>query len=68
MKEKIFWVQLTDLIMTTGISKVAQETGLPRQTIYSMLQHRNPKLATLLTVVKACGVGLKLNFEEIKND
>ena len=45
-----------------GIAKVAKAAGLQRESLYQALsEHGNPRLSTLLGVIKA--VGLKLTVE-----
>jgi probable addiction module antidote protein len=44
-----------------GISKIARDSGLPRATIYSALNHgANPTLETVLKVAMALGYGFTL--------
>ena len=45
-----------------GLAKVAKVAGLERESLYQALsEHGNPRLSTLLGIVKA--VGLKLTVE-----
>ena len=42
-----------------GMSSVARETGLGRESLYkSLSEHGNPELATLLKVVRSLGLKL----------
>lgn len=53
---------LGDIARARGMSQIARETGLPRETLYKALSPEgNPEFATVLKVVKA--LGLKLHAE-----
>ena len=46
-----------------GVAGVAEATGLSRETLYRTLSRSgNPRLSTLLAVMRAAGVRLKVEF------
>ena len=48
---------LGDIARAKGMSKVARETGLSRESLYRALSEEgNPSLATVLKVAKALGI------------
>ena len=50
---------LGDIARAKGMSKVARETGLSRESLYKALsEDGNPSLATVLKVAKALGLRL----------
>ena len=50
---------LGDIARAKGMSKVARETGLSRESLYKALsEDGNPSLATVLKVAKALGLQL----------
>jgi probable addiction module antidote protein len=50
---------LGDIARARGMSKVASETGLGRESLYKTLsEDGNPELATLLLIVSALGLQL----------
>jgi len=50
---------LGDIARAKGMSQVARETGLSRESLYKALsENGNPSLATVLKVAKALGVRL----------
>jgi probable addiction module antidote protein len=50
---------LGDIARAKGMSQVARETGLRRESLYKALsENGNPSLATVLKVAKALGVRL----------
>ena len=51
---------LGDIARAQGMSKVAQRTGLGRESLYKTLSRRgNPELATVLKVFHSVGLRLK---------
>ncbi|GHU10992.1 hypothetical protein FACS189449_01550 [Alphaproteobacteria bacterium] len=57
---------LRHLAEAKGISKIARETGLTRDTFYKSLSpHGNPRLDTLMAIMKALKYKLTLNAERI---
>ncbi|MEN3951976.1 addiction module antidote protein [Iodidimonas sp. SYSU 1G8] len=51
-----------------GISKIARDSGLPRATIYSALNHgANPTLETVLKIAAALGYGFTLAPQAISD-
>ena len=55
---------LGDIARAKGMSQVASETGLSRESLYKALSgNRNPTLETVLKVVRA--LGLKLRAEAV---
>ena len=58
---------LGDIARAKGMSKVANETGLSRESLYKALSgERSPDFDTILRVIKA--LGLKLCAEVVTND
>lgn len=55
---------LGDIARAKGMSQVAQDTGLSRESLYKALSgERYPKFDTILKVINA--LGLKLNVEAV---
>ena len=53
---------LGDIARAKGMSQVARETGLSRESLYKALsENGNPSLATVLKVAKALGLTLHAN-------
>ena len=51
---------LTDMARVRGISRVAQETGLGRESLYkSMRPTSSPSFATVLKVMRSLGLGVR---------
>ena len=54
-------VALGDVARAKGMTKVAREAGVTRETLYKALSERgDPKLTTLLGIIKALGLHLSL--------
>ncbi|WP_288586097.1 addiction module antidote protein [uncultured Methylobacterium sp.] len=50
---------LGDVARAQGMTQIAKETGLSRETLYRTLSDKgNPQLATLMAVLKALGLKL----------
>ena len=57
----VFLHAVADVAKARGISKVAKEAGLGRESLYKALSRDgNPELITVLKVVKALGLKLKV--------
>lgn len=55
---------LGDIARAKGMSKVARDTGLSRESLYKALsENGNPSFATVLKV--ACALGLQLHAEAV---
>ena len=55
---------LGDIARGKGMTDIARETGLGRESLYQALSpERNPELSTLLRVVKALGLRLHATAE-----
>lgn len=51
-----------------GMSDVARETGLSRQSLYaSLAEDGNPSLATLLKVTDALGIEFRAEFRSVQD-
>jgi probable addiction module antidote protein len=54
-----FAVALGDVARAKGMTEVAREAGLGRESLYKGLSEKgNPELATVLKVLRALGLGL----------
>ncbi|MFZ3357176.1 MAG: addiction module antidote protein [Xanthobacteraceae bacterium] len=52
---------LGDIARSKGMAKIARTTGLGRESLYKALSHNgNPELATVLKVLRALGLKLKV--------
>ncbi len=52
---------LGDIARSKGIAKIARAAGLGRESLYKALSHNgNPQLATVLKVMRALGLKLKV--------
>ncbi|HTV36016.1 MAG TPA: addiction module antidote protein [Xanthobacteraceae bacterium] len=52
---------LGDIARSKGMTKIAKATGLGRESLYKALSHEgNPELATVLKVMRALGLKLKV--------
>lgn len=62
---------LGDIAKSEGMTAIAAETGLGRESLYkSLSQEGNPRLATVLSVLRALGFRLRpsiMNLEETEN-
>jgi probable addiction module antidote protein len=57
----IFMLALRHLAEARGMSKVAEEAGIPRESLYRALSARgNPRWSTLFSILKATGVKMHL--------
>jgi probable addiction module antidote protein len=60
---RVFLIALRHLAKAHGIAKVAKAAGVERESLYrSLSANGNPRLSTLLAVVKA--IGVKLTVED----
>jgi probable addiction module antidote protein len=60
---RVFLIALRHLAQAHGIAKVAKAAGVERESLYrSLSANGNPRLSTLLAVVKA--IGVKLTVED----
>ena len=58
---------LGDIARAKGMTQVAKETGLNRESLYSALSAEgNPTLATFLKVIKALGIQLAAKYPKVK--
>lgn len=56
---------LRSVVEARGMARVAEAAGIPRESLYRMLSPKgNPRLSTLLAVIKAAG--FKLSLEDRK--
>jgi len=63
--QEIFLMALRDVAKAHGMAQIAGTSKVAREALYRMLsENGNPELATLLKVLKA--VGLKIKIEEGK--
>lgn len=63
--EELFLVALGDVAKAYGISEIAQDTGLGRESLYKALSaDGNPKLTTLKALLDS--MGLRLSVEAKK--
>jgi probable addiction module antidote protein len=61
---RVFLIALRHLAKAHGIAKVAKAAGVERESLYrSLSANGNPRLSTLLAVVKA--IGVKLTVEDV---
>jgi probable addiction module antidote protein len=59
---RVLLITLRHLVKAQGIPRVAKAAGIQRESLYRALSvHGNPRLSTLMAVVRA--VGLKLTVE-----
>lgn len=59
--EKTLQLVLGDIARSEGMSKIARETGLNRESLYRALSEKgNPTLETIFKVTKALGLKLTL--------
>ncbi|MBL1435411.1 MAG: putative addiction module antidote protein [Rhodobacteraceae bacterium] len=57
---KLIAIALGDVSRARGMSKVAKETGLSRESLYKSLSETgNPELATVLKVMQSMGLSLE---------
>jgi probable addiction module antidote protein len=55
----VFLQAIADVAKARGMSKLAKDTGLGRESLYKALSHDgNPGLATILQVIRAVGLRL----------
>ena len=57
--KRIFLMALSDVAKAHGVSKLAKESGLNRESLYKIF-HGNPKLDTLDSLLKT--MGLTISF------
>jgi probable addiction module antidote protein len=58
---RLLLIALRHVVMARGITKVAKKAGIGRQSLYQILSRRgNPRLTTLIAVIKALGFSLAL--------
>lgn len=59
---------LGDVARSKGMTQIAKETGLGRESLYKSLSPEgNPEFATILRVIKALGLQLKVVPQENAN-
>lgn len=59
---------LGDVARSKGMTQIARETGLGRESLYKSLSREgNPEFATILRVIKALGLQLKVVPQENDN-
>jgi probable addiction module antidote protein len=59
---RVLLIALRHLAQARGIAKVAKAAGIERESLYRALSvHGNPRLSTLVAVIKA--IGLRLTVE-----
>lgn len=59
---RVLLIALRHLAQAQGIAKVAKAAGIERESLYRALSaHGNPRLSTLVAVIKA--IGLRLTVE-----
>lgn len=59
---------LGDVARSKGMTQIARETGLGRESLYKSLSPEgNPEFATILRVIKALGLQLKVVPQENDN-
>lgn len=57
----VLLIALRHLAMAHGIAKVARKVGLERESLYRVLSAKgNPRLTTLMAVIRALGLSLTL--------
>lgn len=58
---------LGDIARAKGMTRIAKETGLGRESLYKALSPEgNPELSTILKVIKALGLQLHAVVEKLK--
>lgn len=58
---------LGDIVRAKGMTEVARETGLSRESLYKSLSgERSPKFDTILKVIRALGLELHADVVSIK--
>jgi probable addiction module antidote protein len=66
ISQKAFLTALKDIINAKGgIGELAKRSNLNRESLYKTLQG-NPRLSTLITLLKAVGLELKVAYSEKK--
>ncbi|MGS0754318.1 addiction module antidote protein [Roseateles sp. GG27B] len=64
----LFAAALGDIARAKGMSQLARETGLGRESLYKALSSNgNPEFATILRVVRALGLQLHASRAPIKS-
>ena len=59
---------LGDIARAIGMSKIAEDTGLGRESLYkALLPSGNPELSTVLKIIEALGLHLQAVPKKIKN-
>ncbi|WP_018142641.1 addiction module antidote protein [Alloscardovia criceti] len=57
----LFTLTLRDVAKSEGMSKLAERTGIPRESLYRILSESgNPRLETLMRVLDGLGLSLSL--------
>jgi probable addiction module antidote protein len=60
---------LGDIARAKGMSQIARETGLGRESLYKALSHEgNPEFSTIMKVVQALGLKLKITSNQVINE
>jgi len=54
----VFLLALHDVAKAYGVSNIANQTGLNRESLYKMFKNGNPRMDTLSTLLSACGLEL----------
>jgi probable addiction module antidote protein len=56
---RVLLIALRHIAQARGIAKVAKKAGIERESLYRVLSPRgNPRLSTLIAVIKALGLSL----------
>jgi len=65
--EELFLMALRDVATAYGVSELAEEAELGRESLYKALsQSGNPKLSTLVSLLNAMGLKLSVDVQEGK--
>ncbi|MDO5680691.1 MAG: putative addiction module antidote protein [Pelistega sp.] len=60
--QELFLAALGDVAKAIGMSRIAQETGLGRESLYKTFSGKtNPRFETIISVLKAMGATIQLN-------
>ncbi len=64
--QEVFLLALRDVIQARGMSKVARETRLNRESLYKMLSAAgNPQLASLNALLRSVGLRIAVEVERL---
>jgi probable addiction module antidote protein len=64
-QQERFLVALKDVAKAHGVASIAQESNVAREALYRVLSDKgNPELATLLSVLSALGLKLRIDSDK----